>query len=235
MWPLRRQGFRCLQTTLLQHPFVCEETSETEQAPVAYPIEAQRLHKLQGQRGKLVNQLVAQEERRKDLHWRLDETVRQEVLAQDELDRALARQRNNTIPDPREVPGLSQQDFAILDETEKQDYLAAVEAAKGLWADLGRRRQELKCIETKSRLRGETKKEEPQQKKHRLAAPDPTAQGTAREQAMEVDGSEEERKASDEYRAKEAAHILQTTRSVEKTVEEAKQARRNMPPEQPTG
>ena len=49
------------------------------------------------------------------------------------------------------------------------------------------------------------------------------------EQAMEVDGSDEERKASDEYRAKVAAHILQTTRSVEKTAEEAKQFRKNTP------
>ena len=55
------------------------------------------------------------------------------------------------------------------------------------------------------------------------------------EQAMEVDGSDEESKASDECHAKVAAHILQTTRSVEKTMEEAKQTRRNKPPEQPTG
>ena len=40
------------------HPFVREEPSETEQAHVAYPIAAQRPHKLQGQREKLVNQLV---------------------------------------------------------------------------------------------------------------------------------------------------------------------------------
>ena len=71
--------------TAATHPFVREEPYETQQAPVAYPVAA----KLQGQREKLVNQLVATEERRKDLFKRLDETVRLEVLAHDELDQEL--------------------------------------------------------------------------------------------------------------------------------------------------
>ena len=54
---------------------------------------------------------MANEERRKDLLQRFDETVRLEVLAQDELDQALASQRNDTTPDPLEVPDVSQEDF----------------------------------------------------------------------------------------------------------------------------
>ena len=68
--------------------------------------------------------VVANEERRKDLFKWLDETVQLEVLAQDELDQALARQRNNTTPNPMEVLELSLGDSAFLDDTEACPRLA---------------------------------------------------------------------------------------------------------------
>ena len=80
---------------------------------------------------------MAHEERRKDLFNRLDETVRSEALAQEELDQALATQRHNTTPDPLAFPDLSQEDLSILNDTEKQDYLVVVEVAKGFKANLG--------------------------------------------------------------------------------------------------
>ena len=195
--PAKEAGFQMLADNIATtHPFVREEPCETEQAPVAYFVAAQRLHKLQGQREKLVNQLVAHEERRKDLVKRLDETARLEVLAQDELDQALARQRNNTTPDSLEIPVLSQKDLAILDDTEQQDYLAAVEADKGFKAHLGATTARTEMHRDKSQAAQASKKEEPQQKKPRWAA----------EQAMEVDGSDEGSKASEAYRTKVAAH-----------------------------
>ena len=203
----KEAGFQMLADNIATtHPFVREEPCETEQAPVAYFVAAQRLHKLQGQREKLVNQLVGNEERRKDLVKRLDETPRLEVLAQDELDQALARQRNNTTPDSLDIPVLSQKDLAILDDTEQQDYLAAVEADKGFKAHLGATTARTEMHRDKSQAAQASKKEEPQQKKPRWAA----------EQAMEVDGSDEGSKASEAYRTKVAAHTLQTTRSVKK-------------------
>ena len=169
------------------HPFVQEELCEAGQALATYPVAAQRLHKLQE---KLVNQLVAREERRKDLFKRLDEKVRLEVRAKDELDQALARQRNNTTPDPMEVPGL-----------------AAVEAAKGLKANLGAAAARAKMHRDKIQAAQASKKEGPQQKKPRLAAKqlDPTTQTTTMVHATEVDGSDEASNAS-KVNSTEVAH-----------------------------
>ena len=54
----------------------------------------------------------------------------------DELDQALAK-RHNTTPDLLEVLDLSQEDLSLLDDTEKHECLAVVEAAKAFKANLG--------------------------------------------------------------------------------------------------
>ena len=135
---------------------------------MAYPVATQRLHKRQGQREKLVNQL--HEERRKDLFKRLDETVRLEVLAQDEFDQALAWQRNNTTPHLLEVPDLSQEDLAILGDTEKQDYLGAVDAAKGFKTNLGAAAARDGMHRDKIQAAQASKRDEPQQKEAQTAS-----------------------------------------------------------------
>ena len=43
----------------------------------------------------------------------------------------------SSTPDAMEVPELRQEVVAILDDTEKQDYLATMDAAKGYKANLG--------------------------------------------------------------------------------------------------
>ena len=163
------------------HPFVREEPCQAGRQLVAYPVPAQRLHTLQGQREKLVNQLVVHEECRKDLFTRLDETIRSEVLAQEELDQALAKQRHNTTPDPLE--GSGHKDLSNLHDA---DYLAVMEAAKGFKANLGAAAARAKMHRDKIQEAQASSNEEPQQKKPRLAAkqPDPTAQTTTMGQSQ---------------------------------------------------